>query len=754
MIFIMTAIVGMVGFFSDDSTALATPQHDAFEESKAGLDSAPDNLGLDPKLFTIGDFSKYNTKNTAFLEDAMGRSAAAGGKDLRAIKMNYYTDQQGAVWSNVEGGNSIDITQPQTLSAWLYFGPKEHTNTDYPGFGEGMSFVIQNSGADAFANKNGNLFGGENMGAWGIDNDNTVSDPVEIANTAIQKSLAINFDTNANNTGTSGNDFDEGQSNQRIHYGYPGDPASYIKHTIKGRTSIFGNTPDTYYYSMDNSTDQEVELHDGKWHHLTVIWNPGNVTLTALFNDKNVDGTVGTNPTPITISGVKAAAFGLDASKKSDTPKLRWGFTASNGGNYEANLVAFESIPSEIQGKASANITDLTQNKTFEKTGEKVNSGDELAFNYNLQYILGNYEWSDDVATIDLPKNVTITNGDPNQVIGYVTYTDGSDAKAEPLYASEIKLVTVKATKKTKMALVHTIAKPLSESSSNATVTLYGTANNVTTDTNVPLNHANFASKMLITDTQTPDFTIQKSKPIELALDQSNISVDTGKDANITGTVKYDDQTTINNPDIKIHATLNETPLDTFSLGDDTNLSKATSGKLSFNIPSSKIAQENNTLKVYAEDKNGNVSKTITVLLAKTGGLSLNVENYSFGEVNQATPEMLIHRKGLWNIIVNDNRKDGIKSPWNLSANTSGLFTGTQEFKGNIVFRNPAGLESDLSNNSDVSIANGYKLGSGQESTNVGKSWSDSEGIMLRTTGLNTASTYSGKIYWNLSDTI
>jgi len=114
----------------------------------------------------------------------------------------------------------------------------------------------------------------------------------------------------------------------------------------------------------------------------------------------------------------------------------------------------------------------------------------------------------------------------------------------------------------------------------------------------------------------------------------------------------------------------------------------------------------------------------------------------------------LISRRGLWKIVVNDNRKVGTKSPWYLSATTAGLHSGDVPFKGNVIFKEPTGVEENLSNNEDVSIAQGYKLNDAHQQTDIGKSWNDSEGIMLRTNGMNEIGNYSGTMDWNLSDTI
>lgn len=733
----------LIIILDNSTTSFATSQTDALNESMEGLNDAPNNLGLDSTQFTPGDLSGYNgTKNYAILETAMGRPTAASYDPFRAIRMNTYRDQAGAIWSNVEGGNYVDITKQQTLSLWMYFGPKTHKNSS-DGFGDGMAFVLQNSddGIKAFAHKGTEIGRGESMGVWGIDNDTSVTDPLQIANTAIQKSWALEFDTNSNSSKSSYDDFDYNISGQHIAYGYPGSSNTYIRNTSG---LIFKEN----YFSMLHQGINYIELHDGKWHHLTLTWHPNDFTITYKFNDKNLDGSKGANPLIATTSAVQATEFGGHDALNKIGGKLRWGFVSSNGDAYEANLIAFESIPSEIEGEVSSNIVDQTQNKTIkdDSTDNTVNSGDDLAFNYNLSYKSGSEDWTENVAKIDLPSNVTFSNG----IIGYVTYNNATDDKSEPIYASEI---TTKENSTTQV-VTHTLGQGLNDTNKNATITLYGVANTVYANTLVASAHANFSSPNLIQDTDTPEFVIQKSKPINLSLDQSNISVGVGKNANITGVVSYADQTTVNNSDVTVYATLNDDSLDKFTLADSTNVANTTSGKLNFDIPYNKLTQPTNTLKVHVMDKKGNVSTTSTVVITKTGGLALSVDDYSFGSINQATPSMLIPRKGTWNILVEDSRKDGTTSPWKLSASNEGLSNGDTSFKGNVIFKSSSGVITNLFNNDNVPIATGYKQGSGREVTNVGQNWNDSEGIMLKTTGQNTIGNYSGKMDWVLSDTI
>ncbi|QCX23755.1 lectin-like domain-containing protein [Companilactobacillus futsaii] len=728
---ILTFFISPLQVLADSGTAL--------EEAKAGARSAPDNLGLDGAMFTKADFSQYGSRfNSANLVDANLRT----GGDSRAILMTSQPSQVGAIWSNLEGGNYVDITKKQTMSMWMYFGPKKHT--DGKDFGDGMAFVLQKSsdGANAIAHDGSSIGTGESLGVWGIDDNRDMSTTAGIAATAIQNSWALEFDTHTNNDASPSNAtyFDKGVSGQHIAYGYPGDSETY---TRSGSSPVYLPIIGTYvsggyYYRMNHEGTKQVDLHDGTWHHLTVTWDPVKFQATCVFNDKNPDGSIGTNPVEIDVPSVKAAEFG-GYDNLSDH-KLRWGFTATTGSAYEANLIAFESIPSSVEGDATPSITDTTQQKEVASNGT-VNSNDQLAIKYNLKYDSGRDKWSNINAQVVLPENVTYQTGNYEDVIGSVDYGDGQGS--EPIYASELTGTNT---------LDHILKRNLDSSDrggpTTATITINGVANNVTTNTDVASVRSTINSDTLIKDVDMLPFTILKSKPINLVLDKNNISVNPNKSAPITGTVSYVDGTAITNSEMTVHANLNGTDLDNFKMSNDD-----ASGKLNFEIPADKLTEDTNILKVYVTDPNGNKTATSTVKISKRGALALKVDNYSFGSINQVASSILIPRKGDWKIMVDDSREKG-SNPWNLSAKTGGLYDSGAKFNGNVIYKNANGIEKVLNNNSKTLIANGSKTQEGEQVTNVSQMWNDSEGLLLRSNGSNISGNYSGEMNWVLSDTI
>lgn len=694
----------------------------ALKEQTTGLDSAPDNLGLDSNLFTKADFSKFTGKTTNNMASLVKSNGVSNG----AIRMTYNTSQAGAIWSNVGGGNYIDITKRQTLSMWLYFGPTSHIESG--GFGDGMAFVLQNSsdGENAFAHKGSKLGIGESLGVWGMDDDSTVHDVQTVANSAIQHSWALEFDDHTNNGGTPGgaDSFDKNVNGSHIAYGYPADSKTY-------NYVPYGFLTGGNYFTQNHTSVIPVTLHDGNWHHLSIVWDPVTFQAQFAFNDKNRDGTNTSNPIKFSSPVIDRTEFGVVPDNH-----LRWGFTATTGDDFQANLIALESIPSSVEGDVSTSITDVTQGNSNVSKDGNVSSNDQLSINYIFKYMSGRDSWQNIHGDINLPKNITY-KPDADGNIGTITYSTGV---SYPISASQLSGTKISG---------YALPESLLDDGDIATISINGVANSVASDTVVASEHTKFDSDNLISNVDTPSFTIKKAGPMGLTLDQSNISVSPNTDATITGTVYYTDGTPVKNSSITIFTTLNGETYENFLMSDDEK-----TGRFTFTIPAKDLTQDTNTLEFLAGDPQHNLTPIVKATVSKKGELSLTVNKaYEFGDMNNVSESRLISRKGNWDILVNDGREAGPDSKWSLSASTSGLTSSGNKFNGDMIFRNSNGVENVLTGN-NVNIASGVKNQTGQQITNIASDWDNSDGIFLRSNGLTPAGQYSGEIDWTLSDVV
>jgi len=177
----------------------------AYNDYTSALAGAPQGVDLNSDeykdYFWHGDDATGATgANSAALVDA-----GSTGANTSAIRISRAGDTNtwGAIWSN---DKVFDLMKPQTASMWVYAS----TEAAYvkAGLGDGMAFVLQNSGDGVHAfskagmpDKDNNTVytpgTGESMGVWGMDPKDWHS--TDLAKNAISNSWALEFDT-FNNT--------------------------------------------------------------------------------------------------------------------------------------------------------------------------------------------------------------------------------------------------------------------------------------------------------------------------------------------------------------------------------------------------------------------------------------------------------------------------------------------------------------------------------------------------------------------------
>jgi len=513
------------------------------------LATAPRGLDISDPTFRLGEFYMNNypglNVNAAKVID---RNQSAGDK-TGILRVTNDFNQLGAIWSNIDEANYIDVSRDQTMSMWLYFG--RPVNSAQPKeVGDGMAFVLQNDdrklGAISMFNEDPAY--GETLGVWGadFDNENANNMTSDLIKTSIQKSYAIEFDTFANNLVSfgaingKGVSFDTGKTSQHIGMNYPDLESTYLRQIV----DII--VDQKHYFSMNHKNEEatittggsfdNMNLTDAQWHHMTVKFTHDTHTLSFDYDDKNLDGTYK--------APVKAASTVLNMNhfQLGDSNKLRWGFTGSTGQFMENNLIVFESIPSFVSGDTSASIKNVTKNYTI-SAGDHVDVGDDLDFTYNLNYESGAKEWSDILASMNLPSEVTFHSGS-------VIYNDDA-GNVEEIPLSEYANNNVQ----------HQLLQNLSDTNKKATIVLHTTVNSVDRQTEVGESWAKFASDNFIINDKAPNFVID--------VDSLNISTNPSGTVNygsldqvpetipVTGEIWYSKVSTINPNTIKVKSSFN-----------------------------------------------------------------------------------------------------------------------------------------------------------------------------------------------------
>ena len=742
------------------------------------------------------------------------------------------TSSYGAIWSDKAAQNYIDPTKKQTVSAWIYMGKSSNEPSVN---GNGIALVIQNDplGTKAIG------AGLQGLGVYGYDGAISKSaaligmsadpaTPTEVAKTAIQNSIALEFDPQINrikdkdlkkltlynggnlSVGDNGesatifyntiNGYDTSVGNQYVPEGYPNrydegtkigsgggfghialtypaNPQTYVNVT---KNSDFSNesafwSPFESFYSQIHTNTIETSLTNDKdlngnklmWHHLSMTWTPSEdkktITIDYSFNDKNLDGTINYN-----YNGQlnKYSFIRIDKSVKVDMStfgdikdnKLLWGFTGSNSNNsdVQGKLAIFESIPALVSIQPDIYIKDNTLNKiitdnkndTHYTTDKTVNSGDDLTINYNLTYLSGRTNWSDIVASINLPDNIDFSGNDN---IATITFENG---ETELVSANQLNNNTVN----------YKINHELSLDNKVMNVAINGKAVNETPqDILVTTKAAKFSSDNNITTLSTPEFTIKYKKDWKLVLSSEKQNINLLKpDDNTIPTLNLD--TTLNY-DYKIeHDFEVDDPIIYNIKIRDKSYSTATSiseaGKTAVHeIPLSKIVSEDDfwelfpvgettEVQVTAMDKDSIFSNTYSYYVTIQPNKSVELvadPQLTFQTTQSVDLHKILKRQSDFDLTVISHNSD-----WKLYGQASELNNSDSNFNGNVIYVDDNDKIFDMAQNTFID----ENLTDTTGSYDITDDWASDEGVLLNQSGINKSGQYSGKIQWTVSNSI
>ncbi|MFC6322631.1 hypothetical protein [Companilactobacillus baiquanensis] len=743
------------------------------------------------------------TTNSAQIVDHSGSNTPDGN----VISLANGNGTYGSIWSTDQ---TFDINKPQTISAWLYFGSGEGSEDVNS---EGIAFVLQNDKRGVAA-----LGAGlDGMGVYGFDNStmlvfNSYAKNISyVAGSAIQNSVALEFDTARNNffgdnnkpIGLSSlgipllgdlysqNGFDTSLGSKpsssigipgNLTYGtgggfgsiavtYPSFAGTYYQLPIsdmKGASTRYPGFDNGTVMVHSNPTAANL-INENKpsgdpvyWHHVTIDWTPADgsnmAKLTYTYNDISEEGLENTS------SKKKIVTNDIDTSKLNTTSgKVRWGFTGANGNTDSAatKLVALDSTPESPYSDASASITDKTLNKTIsnDATDNTVADGDKLSLDYNLSYIRGDDPIQAIAAKIKIPDNVTVTP-DANGNIATITYADGKD----PVQISSDDLIDE--------SLQYTLAKDLSDTNSSAKISIAATANNDTSsDINVKQAAASFTGSNSIALTSSPAFTILAKKDYSL-----NLSTNSSTDYNLL----YKNDNSTWNSDLNLNYSDNA-PSDlassdiifnievgghTYTSAQDIDLKGGFPA--STNIDFLKVIEGsgddiwdifplNSTkeVKVTAVDRtNGMVSNTLTynVTVQPNKSLALKVsDNLAFQDIHFGNRSTYLKRKSDFDLSVTS-----LREPWQLSVTSNGLYDSNNDLNGNMTLVYRQNDTSDYSPISSTPLVVETNNNSYTTSTtdNISEDWEPDTGLLLKQLEISPAGTYTGTLKWTIADVI
>jgi len=720
----------------------------------------------------------------------------------QAVLLTDGARELGTIWTS--NAAKMNMAEDQKASMWMYFG-------DGYNAGDGMAFVIQNGDVDAAAIDNSDPANpiaarGETLGVWGHDTNNQATTPQQVADTAIPKSWALEFDTFNNRLPTgsqaptsdqawdsdyfskptsAANQFDEDTPGGYAHIAsnYPGEASTYnimtknLSWTSGGFLGLGGTTTTkSYNYATMNhlgiiSNNFSLLRNDnGAWKHLTLNWKAPAAglttgTMTYTFNDK--DPKTGAKLT----SGVSSRSVPINLTKlglSADDARVRWGFTGSTGDSFENNLVVFEEVPGLVDADVTANLVDNSQaNMTIDDASDKVYTGDQMTLKYHLNYKGGRDSWQSIKNKLNLPADIAYDSAK-------VTYDDGKFADGK---TSET--IPVDSNDTTGQSVSETLARNLSKNTSagetdGATITLTGKVSSKTATAGTPDKVASktssFEGSNAITQATVSGFQVlpggDGTSVMTMALTgpEKNIVANSNNqkgsetqtsatDVTVSGKITYKkvDGTPVTGKTLTLQPRLNGNSLQTKTVTDSDGDGIY---DFSYMIPSTSLiaGSTGNVLDLFATDTSthlsaaNNLEYTVTL---KDGTKSISANTLS--SFNADNPQkmtgaaMRLTPDSNWSVKVYDSIGTG--DQWTLQAEAEPLKTRLSvPLDGDLKYLDGSGNENSLTQGV-VNIAS-HTTTSDDDVVDVAKSWDQKHGIVLDVNGGAVQGNYSTQIQW------
>jgi hypothetical protein len=92
------------------------------DDFKHAIETAPKGLDISDPTFLRGIFSNPGSNENMNSSKVIRRSNANSVDKTGILRVTHGKGQLGAIWSNIDNSNYLDISQDQSMSMWLYFG--------------------------------------------------------------------------------------------------------------------------------------------------------------------------------------------------------------------------------------------------------------------------------------------------------------------------------------------------------------------------------------------------------------------------------------------------------------------------------------------------------------------------------------------------------------------------------------------------------------------------------------------------------
>lgn len=686
-------------------------------DMRAAVASAPNGMTM-AALFEVAgvDFSA-----TQLVDGAVTKQSIA---QITNDNIQPRSEQVGAFWSQKLGKTSakVDLTHDTRWSFWLYFGHKT-TNLS-----SGMAFVLQNDDGGTHAIANGGK--GQSLGVWAGDRNGFLSANF-LAQSAIQNSWALEFDTTVNNAPRvgAGSFYDhEGIASRGPHIAsaYPGQAATYKQYGSRNK----------YYYALNHQQAKAMSHPaDGKWRHVTIDWHAQKSQLTYAFNDRHLETR---QPVPpevqdtVTVDLKKLSPDGQTAAESAT-----WGITGSTGKSNSANqLIVLDETPRQLHFKTSAQ-TMVMKEAAVQRTltaGDTVTAGTQLRDVMratDLRATTGG-TLTQGMAYLPMGSVIKRLNGQffaDGQTPLYSLH--GNDLLAERVdFASEQPVFTQKAPSLQFM--------------------LNGEAQAMARDTYVPPRKVIFAGPDHYVEMASVGYTVQRKLNLKLEnLGASEVSLEKDEDLTVTARLSNQGQPLDADAmkDNRLKIRVNDR---TFSLEQLKGSWQGMTGRFQFVISNAQLKAGTNQISIAARNRQDEAQPLKIVATQHSGELAFeSMPCYCAFQGRLTGKQQLISRDKDWQLCVRDSRGRG--NSWQLQLCVSQPFTTSKgrELRGNVVYRKQSSTQTV---GTAPIVIEQRSTKTDDERTDVASSWAADTGLLVLADGDATAGDYQGELRWQLTD--
>lgn len=732
------------------------------------VDSAPNGLPIS-KYFTVGQFERTDSEDeTAYpfkinsssiyneSEDASKNGKvlvlANGGQTIKTTygkgnqEVDVNTAQVGAAWSKRDSNNYIDVSKKQTVSVWLYFG--SGNGDDPTKNGEGISLVLQND------NRGESSMGAsyQGLGTMGFDqsqtnqtnilgfNDDTsknstINTPEQAAATAVQNSMALNFEAQSNSL------ISTVRVPQVVGYGsnyYPG--LGLIANRHKEFTlGSFDTAHDTYAAPSDFPERDLLLSSSNLGEHPLRMGNSANPYGTIYFSYPANASTYKT----LNLDDLRND----DAFKPSTDLSNPWSLVNLNKKGQA--LSAFQV------GAQNANLVDgedadgnplYWHHLTFTWNPKTATSPATIEYKFNDKFpdgTINNGQGSDyneitETIPVDVSQFGTLTD---NKVYWGLTGSNGTNDN------SYSKLAIFESMPSLATARIDTTL--YDKSDNNKAITDSSSDNKVYNDDNLAFDyHLTWDADESREDWQ--DIVAKLDLPSDVDYNSATITYHNSNGDSTPETIaKVAD---LNSGSWK------------YTLANNLGNKSDTNGYTSADITVNGTADNQTDSPITVDPEPASFSGSNAIETTSTPKFVIDGKNVvnkyldlevtptlQFQDVNYKTANTILYRKSDFNLTVTS-----LKEPWKLSASTTGLYKGTQPFYGNLIYKQTDTSKPIVLTDDAKVVAQDNKSYTTKTTDDIASSWDNNSGLLLSNdvNKIDSAGTYTGTINWTAINSI